>query len=158
MNWWLAGGWFTACVLVGCSIYRQQWNRARDYAMWVTFCDHLHQAIGFALQPLPQAVSDYLPICRGNCRVVLNRYWQCLNDKVDLTREKCAELTTDTTLAEFLFQLGRTGRATEQDKIVAVRAIFQNKAEQARHDLHAKASIMLKLLIIIGIAGGILWI
>ncbi|MBO4823476.1 MAG: hypothetical protein J5580_02825 [Clostridia bacterium] len=158
MNWWLAGGWFVACVLVGISIYRQQWRKVRDYVNWVGFCDHLHQAIGFALQPLPQAVAAYLPVCRGGCRVVLNNYLQLLQHKQDLTREGCSVLTANSTLAEFLYQLGRTRRDIEQDKIVAVRAILVAQAEQAKHDLHSKASIMLKLLIIIGIAGGILWI
>ena len=45
----------------------------------------------------------------------------------------------------------------EQDKINAARAIFDAKAKQAEHELKTKASIILKLLIIIGIAGGILW-
>ena len=151
MNWWLAGIWLIACVLLGLGIYRQQWSKVRDYTCWVEFCDHLHQAIGFALQPLPQAVAAYLPVCRGGCQRVL------LNSKKDLTRAACAQLIVDTTLAEFLYQLGRTGRQTEEDKIAAVRQILQTKAEQAKHDLQSKASIMLKLLIIIGIAGGILW-
>ena len=157
MNWWLAGIWLVTCVCIGLGIYRQQWNKVRDYAGWVGFCDHLHQAIGFALQPLPQAVAAYLPVCRGGCQHVLTDYLQLLNGKKDLTRAGCSKLTTDATLAEFLYQLGRTGRQTEEDKISAVRNILQSKAEQAKHDLQSKASIMLKLLIIIGIAGGILW-
>ena len=157
MKWWLAGGWFVACVLVGCGIYRQAWHQARDYRQWVAFCDHLSQAIGFALQPLPGAVAAFLPVCRGNCQVVLNGYLQLLKQHTDLTRERCQELTQDATVAEFLYQLGRTGRETEQDKINAARAILTTKAEQAGRDLQTKASIKLKLLIIIGIAGGILW-
>ena len=158
MRWWLAAGWLIVCWLIGCGIYRQFWRRAKDYQTWVAFCDYLHQAIGFALQPLPQAIAAYLPVCHGNCQIVLSRYWQLLQDKVDLTRTRCTALTADVTLAEFLYQLGRTGRATEQDKITTARVIFQDKAQQAQHDLQTKASIMLKLLIIIGIAGGILWI
>ncbi len=146
-----------ACVLIGCGIYRQQWSKARDYTHWVAFCDHLNQAIGFALQPLPQAVAAYLPVCRGGCHAVLNNYWQLLVDKTDLTRARCQALTADMTVSEFLYQLGRTGRETEQDKITAARAIFAAKAKQAQHDLQTKTSIILKLLIIIGIAGGILW-
>lgn len=157
MKWWFAGGWFVACVLVGCGIYRQYWNKARDYAHWVAFCDHLHQAIGFSLQPLPQAVAAYLPVCRGGCQAVLNGYLQLLEQRSDLTRARCQTLTTDTVVAEFLYQLGRTGRETEQDKINAARTIFDSKAQQSQHDLQTKASIILKLLIIIGIAGGILW-
>ncbi len=80
-----------------------------------------------------------------------------LAQKTDLTRARCQALTADPTVAEFLYQLGRTGRETEQDKISAARAIFVTKAQQAQHDLQTKASIILKLLIIIGIAGGILW-
>lgn len=158
MNWCLAAGWFVTCVLVGIGIYRQQWNRARDYKTWVGFCDYLHQAIGFALQPLPQAVASYLPVCHGGCRVVLMNYLQLLNGKQDLTRARCTALVADSTLAEFLYQLGRTGRETEQEKITATRTIIAGRAAQAQHDLQNKASIMLKLLIIIGIAGGILWI
>ena len=157
MKWWLAGGWFVACVLIGLGIYRQQWQKVRDYNFWVAFCDHLHQAIGFALQPLPQAVSAYLPVCRGDCHAVLSDYLQLLKDKVDITRERCSRLTMDAVLWEFLYQLGRTGRETEQDKILAARTIFSDKVKQAKHDLQTKASIILKLLIIIGIAGGILW-
>ena len=158
MNWWLAGGWFITCVLVGCGIYRQQLNRARDYACWVGFCDHLHQAIGFALQPLPQVVAAYLPISYGGCAIVLKNYWRLLNERLDLTRTRCSELTADTVVAEFLYQLGRTGRETEQDKIKAARMLFDEKARHARSVLQTKTSIILKLLIIIGIAGGILWI
>lgn len=157
VKWWLAGGWFVACVLVGCNIYRKHLGKARDYAHWVAFCDHLNQAIGFALQPLPQAVAAYLPVCHGGCHAVLDGYLQILTDKTDLTRARCQDLCTDMTVSEFLYQLGRTGRETEQDKINAARAIFDAKAKQAEHELKTKASIILKLLIIIGIAGGILW-
>jgi len=158
VNWWLASGWLVICVLLGVGIYCQQWHRLHDYYDWVKFCDHLHQAIGFTLQPLPQAVAAYLPVSHGGCQNILNNYLLLLKQRVDLTRERCATLTTDTMLAEFLYQLGRTGRETEQNKIVAARTIFNEKAQQAKHDLQTKASIMLKLLIIIGIAGGILWI
>ena len=157
MKWWLAVGWFLACVLFGCGLYRHQWCKVRDYAQWVGFCDHLHQAIGFALQTLPQAVGDYLPVSTGGCRAVLSGYLEMLRNNVDLTRDRCLSLTTDITLAEFLYQLGRTGRITEQDKIKAARIIFDDKTKQARQVLQTKTSIMLKLLIIIGIAGGILW-
>lgn len=158
MKWFCAGGWFLACVLFGCGIYRKQLQKARDYAQWVAFCDHLNQAIGFALQPLPQAISDYLPVCRGGCRSVLNNYLQLLKQGKDLTRERCQMLIADPVVNEFLYQLGRTGRETEQNKINAVRKLFVAQQDQAHHDLQSKASIMLKLLIIIGIAGGILWI
>lgn len=158
MKWWLAGGWFLACVLVGCGIYRQHLNRVRDYQQWVAFCDHLHQAIGFALQPLPQVITEFLPVCRGGCHAVLSAYLQLLDERTDLTRARCQTLIVDPVVNEFLYQLGRTGRETEQEKIVAVRQTLITKKEQAQHDLQSKASIMLKLLIIIGIAGGILWI
>lgn len=157
MKWWCAGGWLVACVLIGCGIYRRQWDKVRDNRAWVAFCDHLHQAIGFSLQPLPQAVAAYLPVCRGGCQMVLKGYLTLLESKADLTRERCLGLSPDPTVSEFLYQLGRTGRATEQDKINAARAVFVTKVHQSEHDLQSKASIMLKLLIIIGIAGGILW-
>lgn len=158
MKIWLAVSWFVGCVLVGYGIYRKQWNQTRDYAHWLAFCDHLKQAISFALQPLPQVVAAYLPVCRGGCYTTLSKYLQCLEQKQDLTRARCQTLTADVTIAEFLYQLGRTGYETEQDKITAARAVFSAKAQQAQHDLQTKASIILKLLIIIGIMGGILWI
>ena len=158
MKWCLAGGWFLACTLIGCGIYRQQLNRVRDYRQWIVFCDHLQQAIGFALQPLPQVIMEFLPVAKGGCYTALSAYLQLLKQKTDLTRTRCQELVADTTVNEFLYQLGRTGRETEQNKITAVRQIIMAKKEQAEHDLQSKASIMLKLLIIIGIAGGILWI
>lgn len=158
MNWWLAGGWFAVCFLIGAKIYRQQCNQVRDYTLWVAFCDHLNQAIGFAMQPLPQAVSAFLPVSHGGCYNILNEYLHLLHQKNDLTRERCVTLTSDTVIAEFLYQLGRTDRATEQEKIIAVRTILHEKAQQAKHDLQTKTSIIFKLLIIIGIAGGILWI
>jgi len=102
-------------------------------------------------------VAAYLPVCRGGCYAVLKNYWQLLRDNVDLTRARCVALTPDVMLSEFLYQLGRTDRATEQDKIVVARNIFDAKAKQAQHNLQTKTSIILKLLIIIGIAGGILW-
>lgn len=154
----MAGGWLLGCVLIGCHIYRQQWLKTRDYAEWVSFCDYLNQAIGFALQPLPQTIKSYLPICHGNCHDVLERYWQLLDHKIDLTREQCQKLTNDSTLCEFMYQLGRTSYETEQNKISKARAIWVDKAQQAKHDLQCKASITLKLLIIIGMIGGILWI
>lgn len=157
MNLWLAGGWFCACVLVGCGTYRQYWCKVRDYTQWVAFCDHLSQAIGFALQPLPQVVGDYLSVCRGDCRLVLNHYLELLMTKTDLTRERCQSIVVDKNIAEFLYQLGRTGRETEQAKIKSSRAILEAQKKQAEHNLRTKASIILKLLIIIGIAGGILW-
>ncbi len=157
MKLWMAAGWFLACVLVGCGIYRQQWNKVRAYTQWVNFCDHLHQAIGFAMQPLPYVIADYVPISRGECRLSLLNYLECLQKKVDLNRERCQKLVNDESIAEFLYQLGRTGRETEQEKICAIRTILVAKKNQAEHNLKVKASIMLKLLIIIGIAGGILW-
>ena len=157
MRWGVALGWLVACVLIGVGIYRRYYGQARDYRQWVAFCDHLGSAIGFSLQPLPQAVADYLPVCRGGCHAVLTGYLQCLRAQVDLTRAKCQSLAGDAVIAEFLYQLGRTGRETEQARIQAVRAIFTGKAEQAERDLRGKASILLKLLIIIGMVGGILW-
>ena len=157
MKWWLAGGWLLGCVLVGCYLYRQQQNKVRDYQQWVAFCDYLHQAIGFALQPLPQVVAAFLPTCNGGCHTALSGYLQLLRDNGDLTRTRCTALISDSIIAEFLYQLGRTGRTTEQDKITAIRAILVNQAKQAQHILQTKTSIILKLLIIIGIAGGILW-
>ena len=157
MKLWLAVAWLIGCIWLGINLYRRQWNQVRDYAGWVGFCEHLQQAIGFALQPLPQAVESYLPTCRGQCYTVLTGYLQLLKQKVDLTRARCSQLTADTMLAEFLYQLGRTSRETEKDKIMAAHAVFAEKAKLAKHDLQTKASIMLKLLIIIGIAGGILW-
>ena len=157
MKFWMAGGWLLACVLIGCGIYRQYWNKARSYAQWVNFCDHLHQAIGFALQPLPQIIDGFIAICRGECRSGLSQYLALLQQKTDLTRERCQSIVSDESIAEFLYQLGRTGRETEQEKICAIRAILVTKKNQAEHNLKVKASIILKLLIIIGIAGGILW-
>ena len=142
MNLWLAGGWFCACVLVGCGTYRQYWRKVRDYTQWVAFCDHLSQAIGFALQPLPQVVGDYLSVCRGDCRLVLNHYLELLMTKTDLTRERCQSLCDDPVLTEFFYQMGRTGRETEQDKIIALRTVLQEKQEQAQRDLQSKASIV----------------
>ncbi len=157
MRWWLAGIWFCGCCLIGLRIYRQQCNKVRDYQNWIAFCDHLNQAIGFALLPLPQILHDYLPACRGGCRTVLSNYLQMLEKNMDMTRECCQTLSCDPVLVEFFYQMGRTGRETEQDKIIALRTVLQQKQEQAQQDLRSKASIMLKLLIIIGIAGGILW-
>lgn len=158
MNYWLSATWLLACVLLGFGVYHQFANRVRDLTGWVNFCDHLHQSIGFVLQPLPQVVAAYLPVARGNCAQVLQRYLQMLNAKSDLTRANCRTLLHDETLSEFLYQLGRTGRETEQNKISAVRAVLQERLSTAKQDLRTKASITLKLLIIIGIAGGILWI
>jgi len=156
-NMVLASCWFLACLLFGCGIYRQSLNKVRDYTYWVNFCDHLHQAIGFNLKPLPQVVTEFLPVCRGGCHNVLKGYLNILDQKTDLTRTRCQALVADTTISEFLYQLGRTGKDTEQDKIIAMRHILTTKKEQAQHNLQSKASITLKLLIIIGIAGGILW-
>ena len=158
MRWFLAGGWLLICLLIGCYIYRRQWQKVRDYSQWVAFCNHLHQAIGFALQPLPQAVADYLPLTRGGCHTVLSNYGELLKNKTDLTRACCQDLVAEPTIAEFLYQLGRTDWENEQHKINTVRQILETKKKQAQLDLQSKASIMLKLLIIIGIAGGILWI
>jgi len=157
VKWWLAGIWFLMCCLLGCQIYWRQCNKVRDYQNWIAFCDHLHHAIGFALLPLPQIIQDYLPVCRGECRAVLDNYLQLLKQNMDMTRERCQVLSSEPVLAEFFYQMGRTGRSTEQDKIMALRTALQQKHAQAQHDLQSKASIMLKLLIIIGIAGGILW-
>ncbi len=158
MNWILAGSWCLVCILWGLAVYRHYWNRVRDYTDWVKFCDYLHQSMGFNLQPLPQIVADYLPTCRGSCHSVLQSYLQLLNGKVDLTRQRCSALVSEQLLAEFLYQLGRSGLETEQNKVTTMRSIMHEKCEQAKHESQSKASIMLKLLIIIGIAGGILWI
>ncbi len=157
MKLWLAGGWFLACVLVGCGIYRQHWNKVKTYTDWVNFCDYLQQAIGFALQPLPQVIAGFLPTCRSDCYSALLQYGKLLQQKIDLTRDCCRTCVNDESIAEFLYQLGRTGRETEQAKITAFRVVLETKKNNAVHHLKMKASIILKLLIIIGIAGGILW-
>lgn len=157
MKWWGAGIWFLTCCIAGCRIYWRQCNKVRDYQNWIAFCNHLYQAIGFALLPLPQVIHDYLPACRGGCCTVLNNYLQMLKQNVDMTRERCQTLCGESFLAEFFYQMGRTGQETEKEKIVALRSVLTEKLEQAQRELQSKASIMLKLLIIIGIAGGILW-
>ena len=158
MNWWLGGIWLVACGGVGIYLYRQSAERVKFYAGLIDFCHYLTAEIGFHQQSLPELLAHYHSPVGGKCCALLADYQKILIAKADLTREKCQTLTPDRTVAEFLYSLGRLGSAEERDKIAAAQAVFADRHTAAQHHLQTKASITLKLLIIIGIAGVILWI
>ena len=158
MKWLIAGVFFSICTAVGVGIYQRSAARVKFYHAVITFCQHLSTEIGFSLQPLPQIIAEYPATPSGQFNQVLAGYAQLLRSKADITREQCLALTTDPEVAEFLYRLGRTGSTQEKTKITNAVQIFTTKQTQAETYLHHKASIMCKLLIIIGIAGVILWI
>ncbi len=158
MKWFMGGACLIICVTVGVVLYRRSWRRVQFYTGVITFCHHLQTALGFTRAPLPTVVGQVLPQISGDLATVLTNYKQLLDGQTALTREKCQTLTTDGDLAEFLYQLGRTGSVTEQVKIDHALTTFTAQKQQATEHLRTKASITLKLLIIMGIAGVILWI
>ncbi len=158
MKWFMGGACLIICVVMGVVYYRRSWRRVQFYTEVINFCHHLQTALGFTRPPLPLVIKQALPQATGEFAKALAGYGQLLDGQSALTREKCTALTTDTDVAEFLFQLGRTGSVTEQAKIANALTIFTAKQQQANDHLRFKASITLKLLIIIGIAGVILWI
>lgn len=158
MNWVWGMGFFLLCTAVGVGIYQRSAAKVRFYHALIGFCQHLTTEIGFALKPLPQIVAAYPPTPSTAFNQVLSGYAHLLQSKADLTREQCLALTTDAEVAAFLYGLGRTGSTQEKTKIANAMQIFTAKKTQAETYLHHKASIICKLLIIIGIAGVILWI
>ena len=154
----MGGLCLVTCVAVGIYLYRKSWRRVQFYTGVIEFCHYLQTAIGFTRPPLPVVVQQVLPQTTGEFATVLTGYGKLLAEQKALTRAECAALTTDPDVAEFLYQLGRTGSVTEQAKIMNALQIFDEKKQRATEHLRTKASITLKLLIIIGIAGVILWI
>lgn len=138
-------------------LYRAR-ARVKFYQALIAFCQHLHTEISFALKPLPQIIAGYQDTPSSEFNQVLRGYAQLLQNKADLTREQCLALSTDHDVAEFLSGLGRTGSPQEITKIANATQVFTAKEQQATTYLREKASIICKLLIIIGIAGVILWI
>ena len=157
MNWLLGLGWLGACVVAAVIVYQRSAGQVKFYTDLTNFCRYLGTEISFALTPLPKIVAGFQPR-HAALRQVLTGYQQLLQSKENITRGKCAELTTDADVADFLCGLGRTGSITELDKIKTAVALFTAKKDQAMDNLQSKASIISKLLIIIGIAGVILWI
>lgn len=158
MKWVLAGGFFLICTAVGVGIYQRSAAKVKFYHALIGFCQHLNTEISFALKPLPQIVTEYQHTPSAEFNQLLAGYAQLLQDKADITREQCLALTADSEVAEFLYSLGRTGSTQEKTKIANAEQSFAAKKTQAETYLHSKASIICKLLIIIGIAGVILWI
>lgn len=154
----MGGLCLVTCVAVGIYLYRQSWRRVQFYTGAIEFCHYLQTAIGFTRPPLPVVVQQFLPQATTEFATVLTGYGQLLDQQTALTREKCTALSPDPDVAEFLYQLGRTGSVTEQAKIANALQVFDEKKQRADTHLRTKASITLKLLIIIGIAGVILWI
>lgn len=158
MRWLWGVGFFAVCVAVGAYRYYQSAAKVKFYTDLIAFCNNLHTEIGFALTPLAQIIAQYQNAYTAEFNQVLTGYGQLLHAKADITREQCLALTRDPQVAEFFYNLGRTGSQGEKDKIQTAIGVFTARQQQAEADLRGKASIIFKLLIIIGIAGVILWI
>jgi hypothetical protein len=154
---------FCGCVFIGLFIYCKSKMRVRFFADLLSFCGNLQTEVGFALMPVTQVIDVYRDGYSGHFRGVLSRYGDLVNSRCDITRERCRTcvwegLTEEekNKVADFFYNLGRHGVGEEKNKIESAAAVFGGYKGAADEYLRAKASIALKILIIMGVAGAIL--
>jgi hypothetical protein len=144
---------FCGCITIGLIVYHRAKARVRFFAGLVAFCNNLSTEISFTLTPVGQVIDRYKNTYSSEFNHVLFGYRKLLEDKCDITREQCLEIAVDPWVADFFYNLGRAGSKEEADKVNdAIRKFSAYKADAEKY-LTGKASIALKILIIIGIAG-----
>ncbi len=158
MRLWIGIGIFIICFLIGWSKYRSSLYRVNFYQGLIAFCNNLNTEIAFALMPIAQIIDRYKNSYSIEFNQALNKYAKLLKNKKDITYEKCLDISSEPQVADFFYNLGRAGSQEEKDKIKSAMLNFRESKKEADNYLKTKASIMFKVLIIIGIAGVIFWI
>ena len=165
MKIFLLGGIFLLFVAIGVYIYSAFKARKRFFADLLQFCSHLSIEISFSKNTIARVIERYSQSYSRPFRAVLEGYTKFLNEKQDITRETLIplmwnRLTLDEAAqtVEFFYQLGRHGSFEEGKKLESTRVEFENMLEKATHDLTTRASIYLKLCIILGIGAVIVLI
>lgn len=155
---------FCGCVAVGLTIYFRARSRVRFCSGLVAFCNNLRVEIGFTLTPVSQIIGNYIGTYPNEFARVLAQYQKLLDEKSDITRERCMEIIrvpqaaayAATAVADFFYELGRHGANEEQAKITGALGVFTEMKRAADNELKNRAVVALKLAVIAGIAGVIL--
>jgi hypothetical protein len=147
---------FCGCVAVGLVIYFRARSRVRFCSGLVAFCNNLQVEIGFTLTPISQIIDNYIGTYPNEFARALARYQRLLNERNDITRERCAEIVPIPQVADFFYELGRHGANEEQAKIAGAAGVFAEMKRAAEDNLKNRAVVALKLAVIAGIAGVIL--
>jgi hypothetical protein len=142
---------FSGCVIIGLVVYLRAKSKVRFFASLSAFCNNLSTEISFALTPVSQIIDKYREAYCTEFDKVLNSYQRLIAKKEDITREKCLGFCSNIEAADFFYNLGRSGAMQEKDKITNAVKIFDNLKANAEKDLHGRASVTLKILIIMGI-------
>jgi hypothetical protein len=147
---------FCGCFAIGLIIYVRAKNKVRFYTDLIAFCRNLVTEISFTLTPIVQIIDKYQNSYSAEFIRVLSAYRELIDSNCDITREKCLQIIAEPQTADFFYNLGRHGSTQEKEKLVAAACIFMGYKNEAEGYLKTKASIALKILIIMGIAGVIL--
>jgi len=147
---------FIGFAVVGLAVFFRAKGRVNFYTGLLSFCHHLQTEISFTLTPIAQIIDRYLYSYPREFANLLRAYQTMLNSKTDVTADRCRQMTTDTTVADFFYSLGRARQNEERDKISNAIGVFTATRIDAEAYLKNRATVTLKICILAGIAGVIL--
>jgi hypothetical protein len=147
---------FCVCAIIGLTVYFRAKCRVNFFSGLLAFCNNLQTEIGFTLTPIAQVIELYSAAYPKEFLRMLSAYKKMLDSKIDITRERCLEIADIPQVADFFYELGRHGAKEEQSKIAGAIGIFGEMKKSADEYLKTKATLTLKLLLLLGVAGVIL--
>jgi stage III sporulation protein AB len=154
---------FAGFSAIGLIIYNRAKLKVRFFDNLLMFCNNLRTEISFSLRPITQIIDSYINTYSPVFGKMLLSYRNITANKNNITREVISAAVWDKvqqnekeTITDFLNNLGRHSVAEEKEKIDTAIQIFTAYKNNAENALKIRASLTLKLLIIMGIAGVIL--
>jgi len=152
----LLGLIFLAFVAIGVVVYNYYKSRKIFFENLLSFCNHLKIEIEFSKNTLAQIIDRYLTSYSSHFAQVLAHYKSLLDTKQDITTQnivmwKRLKPEEATAVTEFLVELGRHGVGEESHKLRANIVIFESHHKTAVEFMKTRASLYLKLCIILGL-------
>ncbi|MCL2846901.1 MAG: stage III sporulation protein AB [Firmicutes bacterium] len=158
MQFFLLGGIFMGFTLCGVYLWRAYLTRRRFFSDTITFMGYLGIEIAFSKNQIGLVIERY---GAGFCepfRNMITAYKQIMDSRADITRDGINEILWKrlrpderVVVADLLYNLGRHACAQEEKKLRTKNVEIARLHERAIGEMRSRASIYLKLCIILGI-------
>ena len=156
---------FLSFTTIGIIIWYRYHTRKVYFDNLLSFCNHLLVEINFSKNTVMTVIQRYQSAYSQAFKETITSYAGLLESKSDITRQstqsimwKQLKVQEADTIADFLTELGRHGSTQETEKIENKKIHFLTFQKNAEDQLRTKASIYLKICIILGVAAVILLI
>ena len=154
---------FAVFVGVGIHLWRVYAARRRFFADWCAFCAHMGIEISFSKSYIAGVIERYGESYGAHFRDVVSGYKRLLDEKLDVTRDAVdglmwhrLRMDERAALVDFFVGLGRHGCGEEATKLDGSKMVADGLHQRAVGEVRTRASIYLKLCIIVGIGSVIL--